>query len=261
MNEKYQRIYDEIQFSKELLGIGLTFIRKANFSNKGVYFQSFSSLSLGLERIMKICLILDCYSKNKKFPTRKEMKDIGHDLTELNGRLLDINGENNFREIHLNILDFLSKFAKSTRYSNIDFVTNDYDDDPICNWAKHIDHHILDHEIKEKDRDKLFVMAGNHASFWNTMPAFTMGYETDKRKDIHSSGDLYSEALISEYIAGYRVLFLIDIIEYIYKTLIRINVRLGGTEYYLYDISRVFSVILYGSKYDKRMRKNFIREY
>ncbi|EFF7444771.1 hypothetical protein BWP76_003567 [Escherichia coli] len=83
MDEKYRRFVDEVDFSRQLLGIGLTSLRKANFASRGLYFQALSSISLGLERLMKLCLMLDDYNKNGKYTSRKKLRDYGHNLSKL----------------------------------------------------------------------------------------------------------------------------------------------------------------------------------
>jgi hypothetical protein len=55
-NEAFKALLKEARFTKEMLGSGATQIRKANYATKGVYFQAFTNLSTGLERIGKLCL-------------------------------------------------------------------------------------------------------------------------------------------------------------------------------------------------------------
>ena len=55
---------EEAQFTKEILGIGVTQLFKANYATKGIYYQSFTCLSTGLERFAKLCLILNYYICN-----------------------------------------------------------------------------------------------------------------------------------------------------------------------------------------------------
>lgn len=63
MDDYYSRefiaLQNEALFTKELLGIGVTQLYKANYAKKGIYYQAFTCLSTGLERIGKLCLILD----------------------------------------------------------------------------------------------------------------------------------------------------------------------------------------------------------
>jgi len=73
--ETFKALLKEAQFTKEMLGSGATQIRKANYATKGVYFQAFTNLSTGLERIGKLCLMLDHYIEtNGKFPDSKYFK-------------------------------------------------------------------------------------------------------------------------------------------------------------------------------------------
>jgi len=81
-SETFKALNKEAQFTKEMLGSGATQIRNANYSAKGVYFQAFISLSTGLERIGKLCLMLDHFIDHSgKFPDFNYMKnEIGHNI-------------------------------------------------------------------------------------------------------------------------------------------------------------------------------------
>jgi len=63
-NKRFQAFLEEAQFTKEILSIGVTQIRKANYATQGIYFQSFTCLSVGIERACKLILILDYYVNN-----------------------------------------------------------------------------------------------------------------------------------------------------------------------------------------------------
>src|SRR6266571_4883533 len=65
-----------------MLGSGATQIRSANYASKGGYFQAFTSLSTGLERIGKLCLMLDHYiDHDRQFPDSTYVKNhIGHNI-------------------------------------------------------------------------------------------------------------------------------------------------------------------------------------
>ena len=51
LNRTFNALCNEASFTKDILGAGATQIRKANYAQKGMYFQAFTSLSTGLERI------------------------------------------------------------------------------------------------------------------------------------------------------------------------------------------------------------------
>ncbi len=83
-NEKFNALSNECAFAYEILASGITQIRKANYSKKGIYYQSFISLSVGLERLSKLCILFDYYiSNNGEFPTDKFLRNLGHDINKL----------------------------------------------------------------------------------------------------------------------------------------------------------------------------------
>ncbi|HBD1384421.1 TPA: hypothetical protein KHU63_005023, partial [Escherichia coli] len=104
MDEKYRRFVDEVDFSRQLLGIGLTSLRKANFASRGLYFQALSGISLGLERLMKLCLMLDDYNKNGKYTSRKKLRDYGHNLSKLFNLVIErVDSPSGLNEIHYRV--------------------------------------------------------------------------------------------------------------------------------------------------------------
>ena len=66
-NNTFNALLKEAQFTKEILGAGATQIRNANYARKGLYFQAFTSLSTGFERIGKLCLMLDLLLREPTF--------------------------------------------------------------------------------------------------------------------------------------------------------------------------------------------------
>ena len=56
MNETFRALLEEATFTKEILASGVTQIRKANYTRKGVYFQCFTNLStvfIGFSKTLK----------------------------------------------------------------------------------------------------------------------------------------------------------------------------------------------------------------
>ena len=84
MNEIYKSLLSEAQFTGEVLGSGITDLGQVNYAKKGKYFESFTSITTGLERLGKLCVLLDYYiHHNGIFPTDKSMRRIGHNLNDL----------------------------------------------------------------------------------------------------------------------------------------------------------------------------------
>ena len=121
---------------------GLTEIRNANIGDsKGRFYTGFFQLTIGMERIAKLVLIVDHMLENNKLSSiGKPMKEFGHDLERLYGavkqivdrRILDVSW--GFNPQQKRILSFLAKFAKRTRYANIDIIVGNAANDPLSEW-------------------------------------------------------------------------------------------------------------------------------
>lgn len=82
--EKERLLANEASLTSSLLGNGLNALRKASIYNKGLYYQAFFSLSIGVERLLKIIIITQYRSEhNGDFPVDIDMKKIGHNLIKL----------------------------------------------------------------------------------------------------------------------------------------------------------------------------------
>lgn len=103
------------------LAEGLDCLRKANVYEKGMYYQAFFSLSIGLERLLKLIIIYDYRVRNNgNFPENKEIKAKGHNLYEMFKIVVPNILKNN---LYNSTINFLSDFAKTTRYYNLDVLT------------------------------------------------------------------------------------------------------------------------------------------
>lgn len=260
MDVKYQRFINEVEFSRQLIGIGLTSLRKANFSNQGVYYQALSSLSLGLERLMKLCLILDDFNKDGVYTSQNKLKKYGHDLLTL-FQLIHTrdNKEILLKDYHLKALELLTTFAKSSRYSNIDFITSDADTDPIKEWHNEIDKKIFNDVLTEKQRGRINEKCTKHRDIADSLPIHVMGYYDENRNEISSAGELHYLITRSDMLSGYRVLLVIQIIESIYKILDGHTINPRDNNYCNLELSRIFATIRYGSDRDKINRKDFTK--
>ncbi|CAM3643050.1 hypothetical protein ACV1MK_24205 [Klebsiella michiganensis] len=260
MDEKYRRFVDEVDFSRQLLGIGLTCLRKATFATRGLYFQALSGVSLGLERFMKLCLMLDDYNKNRKYTSQKALKHYGHDLNVLFGLVTERVGfPSGLHEIHYRVIELLTEFAKSSRYSNIDFITNDNDNDPMKYWYNEIDKKIYDELLDDRQRDIIDRKCEESRSIGEALPTFVMGYYDENRNPIKSPGELNYLLKRSEMLAGYRVLLVIEIIECLYNILDSMASQSKDNHFHHLELGVFFATILYGTDRDKIARKDFNR--
>lgn len=224
MNATFQALVEEATFTKEILASGVTQIRKANYARKGVYFQSFTSLATGLERIGKLCLMLDYYIKNcGQFPDMNFVKhQIGHDLQLLYTKSKDAVNDNNvtFRfqdnidgPLHQEILKILSAFAKGDRYSNINYlVTQTRDSDPIFEWYDKVDTVLYRDWVSDNTKKKIET---NAEIIGILSSSFTMvRHSSESRGELTTVREASHATGMTEAVSKYRQLFLLQIIRY-----------------------------------------------
>jgi hypothetical protein len=123
------------------LTTGVTALRTANVLAKGQLYVAFFQLSIGLERLMKVILIIDRIAATGKPPIEKELKDqYGHDLVTLFRSVERVLGAvktppPDLAPLTFGILKFLSEFAKTTRYFNLGVLTRGGSAiDPLEHW-------------------------------------------------------------------------------------------------------------------------------
>ncbi|HEX6182752.1 MAG TPA: hypothetical protein VFZ44_02495 [Pyrinomonadaceae bacterium] len=223
-SETFKALLKEAQFTKEILGSGATQIRNANYATKGIYFQAFTSLSTGLERIGKLCLMLDHYIEtNGSFPDFDYMKkEISHkilliyrkSMVVISNRSISLNYLGNLDgAIHQNILTVLSEFAEGDRYSNINLlVGSGRQRDSIAYWFESVDKIIFQSCVSAKKKSTIEhnarIVDQMMASVSSVLHISETGSEiTDVHEASYKTG-------MWEAVAPYRQLFVLQIIRF-----------------------------------------------
>jgi hypothetical protein len=122
----------EAGVAAESLFAGLTALRQANYAQKSLYNHAFFSISIGLERMMKLAILIECRTRpNGAYPTEEEFrKKYGHSLKRLFAKIEGIREGYSDRlrwdlpnrEISMAALNILSDFAEFTRYYNLNVL-------------------------------------------------------------------------------------------------------------------------------------------
>lgn len=222
MNETFRALLEEAQFTYEILGNGVTMLGKANYATKGLYFLSYTSLSTGLERIGKLCIMLDFYIKhNGTFPNEGEIRSIGHDLKILYDKSQVIIKDNNLEfafsnsytdKIHFKILTILNSFAKGDRYSNINLLTNsDRKSDSIKSWHE-IDIYLFENRVSKKKKEKIRYNAEIVGKLMS--PFSIVRHLSESRDEITDVETASFQTGMYEAVSKYRQLYVLQIIRY-----------------------------------------------
>lgn len=150
----------------QMLGTGVTTLRKADNAHTGLLVSAFFSLSIGFERVGKLTVVLDHYiSNNWTFPTDRQMRGLHHDLealfnsvVEISKRRFDSSRRNPIPvdPIHQAILHTLSDFARITRYQNLDYLVQGRSasmKNPETEWVDSVGQLILKKHYKKRDKE------------------------------------------------------------------------------------------------------------
>ncbi|MFE7326546.1 hypothetical protein ACFU8W_16450 [Streptomyces sp. NPDC057565] len=186
---------------------GLASLRKANYADPQVYYGGFFQYTIGLERIMKLALIVDYVVENGSFPSDHQfMKKYGHKLTDLLARLGDVRSrlDVSARVWELPDADLtdaaigvLSDFAIGARYYNIDVLTGKAKTrDPVERWFSEVGQ-LLMSKRKRPLRDvgwarELDAQVGSRAN---------IRFETEDGSPVHGFAAAAEAANVSEYVA------------------------------------------------------------
>lgn len=223
MTPTFWAFLNEAQFTKELLAIGVTQLYKANYATKGIFYQSFTCLSTGIERIEKLCLILDYFIVNNgMLPQENYVRKHGHQIMALFQACREIAERQKIKitfacdlndEIHQAILRILSNFSESSgRYSNINILLGKEAGEIDCmhQWHKMVDLELYEQRIpsrKKLEIDKRATIIGTY------MEQFSAIYfTTEDAIELNDPVEASRRTGIWEAVAPYWQLYMLQII-------------------------------------------------
>lgn len=264
-SEEFVALLNEAQFTKEILGIGVTQLYKANYAQKGIYYQSFICLATGLERIGKLCLILDRYiDDGGRFPEENYIRRHGHKLTGLYSSCREIAKAKGIGfgfpcvledSIHKSMIDILNSFAESSgRYHNINIVLKKQEKkDCIMRWKEEIDLALYEKRVSKRKKDKIEKNAEIAESLLGEIS--WVRHITETGGVLQRIGDASKETGIWEAVAPYRQLYMLQIIRFFVEVLMGLchearKIRKDGQEDIPY-FSEVFAIFYNSDSYFK----------
>lgn len=231
MQEKEIRMAEECELTSALLKSGLHSLRRANMTDKGCYYRAFFELSIAIERLLKIIIIMKYRRENAgEFPTIAIENIVGHKLIEL----WDKAGLKKLSGVHQEIIDFLDRFAGYTRYYNLDLILeksgkNSNQRSVLSEWKK------IQELIGSKHEKKKYVYRKEMSEILsqNSMILF---YGLDG-EEVTQASLLLDESANMDYIQGYSVLYVFEIVKILYKKIREFE----NQGYYMPVVSEFFS--------------------
>ncbi|NMC13728.1 MAG: hypothetical protein GYA34_12715 [Chloroflexi bacterium] len=238
VNSTFQAFLNEAQFTKEILSIGVTQLYKANYNTKGIYYQAFTCLSIGIERAAKLCSILDFYIINHgTLPQEDYIRQYGHEILGLfkhcheiaNQRQITFNFPNKFdNEIHWSILQVLNDFAQSSgRYSDINTLLGK---NQILNcmhqWHETVDKKIFEKHVSTKKKQRIENQAKELKS--DLQQIFMVHFIGEDSMEITDLKEAMIRTDIWKAVAPYRQLYTLRIIRFFAEIIDELGFRARG---------------------------------
>jgi hypothetical protein len=193
----------EAALSSMNIGVGLTFLRKHNFAQIGFVYQSFFSLSIGIERLLKLILLHEYLYVHNKRPERNYLKSKGHNIVNLFSEVQQFaskySAQKHFSElanhdICTSILSNLSDFATANRYFHLDTLSGGTStDDPLVRWEKEVNVPLI---------DKHYKMTKDHAVMLQNANAYlditVIRHSKEDDKEIDNYHDFMANSILVE---------------------------------------------------------------
>lgn len=124
----------------------LAALKRSSSAEREPLYAALFNYSIGLERLLKLSLLLShCIDNKGDFPTHPQIKSFGHDLRTLHKSAITIVERYKVEipepcrtdDLDERLLDFLSNFAISGRYFNLDALTKGGKSaDPLPEWGQ-----------------------------------------------------------------------------------------------------------------------------
>ena len=224
----------EAAFTKEILAIGVTQLYRANYAAKGIYYQSFTCLSTGLERFAKLCLIVDFMIDHQgALPAEGYIRNYGHQIIKLYDVCCEVAKRRKvgFRfpntmdpSIRRAILDVLGTFAESSgRYSNINILLGQEDKSIDCieQWADTVDMPLYENHVSHRKKAEIEYRASVIGRMLE--PMASVRFTAEDSGAWMNAVQASRRTGISQAVAPYRQLYLLQIIRYLTELLMALE--------------------------------------
>ncbi|MCK4115381.1 hypothetical protein [Acinetobacter radioresistens] len=182
---------------------GIEYLIKANIYDEsdGLFYSSFFSLSIGIERFLKIALVAEyMYTHNFQKPNEKFLTQKSHNILKLFNECAEVTSKYNITIMPLDnnplayeLFNFISSYATKNRYQNLNKLTNKYDKydkHPIHAWFEISKNYLSQNFSGEKINRELL-------KYYNKYP-HAIGFSP--YLDFHGHPLLYPDLLMCQYV-------------------------------------------------------------
>ena len=205
---------------------GFESLAKIDYDKPGTVYSTLFQLVTGLERTMKIVIILDYKARNDLAnPSDQQLRQLGHSIADLYAtlKIMDknrsvVNGWFEANTKHGELLAALSEFARASRYYNIDqLVGGRGTPDPLTRWFT-VHMHIAHAEISSNRLTGIMRRAQTHCE---TLGLY--GWEWGPKGRYDLTVDVTYQLEVARVSRGHCVWTIIEILKPIYNLIDRLT--------------------------------------
>ena len=233
ISNEYRMLMQEGHLASTSLLAGFESLCKLDYDKPGSVYSTLFQLTTGLERIMKIAVILEHKANNNlASPSDARLKRLGHSITDLYSVVRQASQQRSINggwfdhdTIQGEILATLSEFARCSRYYNIDrLVGGQQSADPLTRWfAIHME--IAEDSVSIRRRHKIMEAARRHCEALGQL-----GWEMGPRGQWDLTIDVTYQMQIANASCGHFFWIIIEILELIYRLIDQLVDEIHGIE-------------------------------
>jgi len=220
-DEQYLLLSREAGLAAMSLCEGLTCLRKTDFIQNAYALHAFFSVSVGMERMMKLILISEHRRSNDNaFPDNGFLKRFGHKINDLYAvckTLADkLNKSHLYRDVESSpiskeIISFLNDFGDKARYYNLDTLTGitQANEEPLKRWHISVNQPIISLHYRQS---RAAMLLEEHLA---NVDGVLVRHHDYSGNDITSLQQLVSNAQTIEVCRKYSVLYTYKILRFL----------------------------------------------
>jgi len=206
----YQLLLNEGHLFQGCFKSSLVALRRDRSADRGRYYAASFHFAIGLERLLKVLVLLDHWKRERRFPDTQELRQhggrSGHDIEKLYLTVRDLFVRYGVScpgfdpdDLDTRLLGYLSDFAKVSRYFNLDtLVGESRSEDPLARWDALL-HEVYERDLPEMqrihDEDQLDAMAETIEGNVVHMPCESMGGEPQSFRGMVQDHGMIARAL------------------------------------------------------------------
>ncbi|MFQ2527355.1 hypothetical protein ACK30K_07990 [Aeromonas caviae] len=213
----------EASMSAMSIGIGLTHIRRYDFSQTGFFYSGMHSYATGIERLLKLIVIYEHRLANSDaFPSNAQLKSYSHGIKDLlefakntasvrlsEYQVFDISNDAIFEKV----IEYITDFAYQARYYNLDYISGKIqkNDEPLKRWDSEICPEIIKrHHKNSKRKSTLMKTIAKELD-----PITFVSHHSDQGHQISNLQDLFQLGELSPTKQKYSMYYLYRIANFL----------------------------------------------